>query len=167
MELPLKTRQLLSRFDGQCRWVLVRSLPRQNLERVLEMQLPSRDGGAVEDVSADCCICYAYRLPSASNAAGSAPALQQYVGKLGSMCLPSVRTASKFENRHLNCLRAVVAGDEVPDVNCSNPHCGRPFHRSCLISWLRAVTDTRQSFNTLFGQCPYCTAPISVVDSSS
>ena len=51
---------------------------------------------------------------------------------------------------------------EAPDVNCDNTPCGRPYHRSCLVEWLRGLTDTRQSFNILFGQCVYCTAPLSV-----
>lgn len=53
-------------------------------------------------------------------------------------------------------------GREAPDVNCDNGPCGRPYHRSCLVEWLRGVSDTRQSFNILFGQCVYCSAPLSV-----
>ena len=28
--------------------------------------------------------------------------------------------------------------------------------------WLRSVTTTRQSFNMLFGECPYCSKPMKV-----
>lgn len=50
----------------------------------------------------------------------------------------------------------------LPDRNCENASCGRPFHRWCLTEWLRSVTSTRVSFSTLFGACPYCSHPLSV-----
>eukprot|EP00240_Pyramimonas_obovata_P003870 CAMPEP_0118952110 /NCGR_PEP_ID=MMETSP1169-20130426/54250_1 /TAXON_ID=36882 /ORGANISM="Pyramimonas obovata, Strain CCMP722" /LENGTH=376 /DNA_ID=CAMNT_0006899277 /DNA_START=270 /DNA_END=1400 /DNA_ORIENTATION=- len=53
-------------------------------------------------------------------------------------------------------------GEYVPEHNCDNPGCGRPYHACCLREWLQANSDTRQSFNVLFGACPYCSAPISV-----
>lgn len=59
---------------------------------------------------------------------------------------------------HLVCLPA----GEAPDVSCDNPQCSKPFHRSCLVEWLNSDTATRQSFSTLFGTCPYCSAPITV-----
>jgi hypothetical protein len=34
-------------------------------------------------------------------------------------------------------------------LSCTSPHCN-------------ADTSTRHSFNTLFGACPYCSAPITV-----
>ena len=57
---------------------------------------------------------------------------------------------------------APLPAGEAPDVNCDNANCGKPFHRRCLVEWLNADTSTRQSFNTLFGACPYCSAPITV-----
>jgi len=50
----------------------------------------------------------------------------------------------------------------IPDIACDNEPCSRPFHRSCLFEWLRSVPDSRQSFDALFGQCPYCSKSISV-----
>lgn len=47
-------------------------LLRLNLEAVLELQLPQRQGADAEDVSADCAICYAYRLPPGDEAAAAA-----------------------------------------------------------------------------------------------
>ncbi|CAG8674903.1 10895_t:CDS:2, partial [Dentiscutata heterogama] len=44
----------------------------------------------------------------------------------------------------------------LPDQSCNNAKCGQPFHRSCLYEWLRSIPTTKQSFNTLFGNCPYC-----------
>eukprot|EP00761_Pharyngomonas_kirbyi_P007167 gb/GECH01007176.1/.p1 GENE.gb/GECH01007176.1/~~gb/GECH01007176.1/.p1 ORF type:complete len:367 (+),score=37.66 gb/GECH01007176.1/:1-1101(+) len=52
--------------------------------------------------------------------------------------------------------------DAVADKVCDNPQCCQPFHRQCLHDWLRAIPSTRQSFDTLFGQCPYCSSPITV-----
>jgi len=46
----------------------------------------------------------------------------------------------------------------IPDRVCDNPKCGRPYHRNCLYEWLRSIPSSlvRQSFNTIFGVCPYC-----------
>ncbi|KAJ1738274.1 hypothetical protein IWW42_001560 [Coemansia sp. RSA 1085] len=45
-----------------------------------------------------------------------------------------------------------VAADQL----CSSETCAQPFHNACLAQWLAAKEDTRQSFRTLFGRCPYC-----------
>ncbi|KAK7901143.1 hypothetical protein WMY93_017912 [Mugilogobius chulae] len=44
----------------------------------------------------------------------------------------------------------------IPDQVCNDPRCGQPFHQDCLYQWLRALPSTRQSFNIVFGECPYC-----------
>uniref|UniRef100_A0A0E0GT64 RING-type domain-containing protein n=1 Tax=Oryza nivara TaxID=4536 RepID=A0A0E0GT64_ORYNI len=46
------------------------------------------------------------------------------------------------------------------DYTCENPSCSRAFHSVCLRDWLRAITTTRQSFDVLFGNCPYCSDPV-------
>ncbi|KAK3426359.1 hypothetical protein EUGRSUZ_F02827 [Eucalyptus grandis] len=48
------------------------------------------------------------------------------------------------------------------DYQCDNANCSRAFHSLCLIDWLRSITTTRQSFDVLFGSCPYCSEPIAV-----
>jgi len=50
----------------------------------------------------------------------------------------------------------------VPDVACDRLECAKAYHRTCLVDWLRALPDTRQSFDTLMGACVYCEHPISV-----
>lgn len=106
-----------------------KTLPRANLERVLELNLPSphdlpggnnaNAGEAAltqqDDMAMECGICYSYRLE-----------------------------------------------DRVPEVACDRAECGRPYHRVCLVEWLKALPDTKQSFETLFGVCPYCEQHISV-----
>lgn len=49
----------------------------------------------------------------------------------------------------------------VPDRLCENGNCNRPFHEKCLFEWLKALPTARQSFNTVFGDCPYCREAIS------
>uniref|UniRef100_A0AAX7TLB9 E3 ubiquitin-protein ligase FANCL n=1 Tax=Astatotilapia calliptera TaxID=8154 RepID=A0AAX7TLB9_ASTCA len=44
----------------------------------------------------------------------------------------------------------------IPDQVCNDPRCGQPFHQTCLYEWLRALHSSRQSFNIVFGECPYC-----------
>ncbi|XP_059283529.1 uncharacterized protein LOC132037087 isoform X2 [Lycium ferocissimum] len=48
------------------------------------------------------------------------------------------------------------------DCTCENNSCSRAFHSVCLEDWLRSITTTRQSFDVLFGNCPYCSDPIAV-----
>ncbi|KAL4181314.1 hypothetical protein AMTRI_Chr12g270600 [Amborella trichopoda] len=50
----------------------------------------------------------------------------------------------------------------VPDYTCDNLSCSRTFHSICLIDWLRSITTTRQSFDVLFGNCPYCSGPVAI-----
>uniref|UniRef100_UPI003AAA6045 E3 ubiquitin-protein ligase FANCL isoform X1 n=1 Tax=Centroberyx gerrardi TaxID=166262 RepID=UPI003AAA6045 len=50
----------------------------------------------------------------------------------------------------------------IPDQVCNDPRCGQPFHQACLYEWLRALPSSRQSFNIIFGECPYCSKPITV-----
>lgn len=110
------------------RWDEARSV-RRNLERVLGLEargleLPSPATTAREEFTAECGICYAYRLPTVGSD-----------GKEG-------------------------GGSAIPDIACENEKCGRPFHRTCLYEWLRALPSARQSFDTVFGECPYCSQPI-------
>ncbi|XP_039594900.1 E3 ubiquitin-protein ligase FANCL isoform X1 [Polypterus senegalus] len=44
----------------------------------------------------------------------------------------------------------------IPDQVCNDPRCGQPFHQTCLYEWLRGLPSCRQSFNIVFGECPYC-----------
>lgn len=117
-------RRQLQQAVMQGMWSTAR-LPRENLEACLGICLPFKEPEQADDtsqdnVSAECCICYAYSLEGLS-----------------------------------------------PDVYCSSSNCGKAFHRSCLAEWLRSDTHCRQSFNMLFGECPYCSTNISVqVDDS-
>ncbi|CAN8075622.1 unnamed protein product [Agarophyton chilense] len=52
--------------------------------------------------------------------------------------------------------------DHVPDIACDLKECSKPYHRQCLVDWLRALPDTRQSFDTITGNCVYCEHPIVV-----
>eukprot|EP00873_Tetraselmis_striata_P003580 jgi/Tetstr1/423844/TSEL_014470.t1 len=97
------------------------TLPRLNLEALLQVELPAPGGEAVEELTAACGICYSY--------------LQDDGGG---------------------------DGPQGPSIHCGNAPCGRPYHRTCLIEWLRSAGDSRQSFNILFGECVYCSHSLSV-----
>lgn len=86
-----------------------------NLSSLLEVTFPSPSNSKKEDFSADCGICYSYRL-----------------------------------------------GMEIPEEVCNDSRCAQPFHQTCLIEWLRGLPSYRQSFQTIFGECPYCSTPITV-----
>ncbi|XP_068088521.1 E3 ubiquitin-protein ligase FANCL isoform X2 [Hyperolius riggenbachi] len=50
----------------------------------------------------------------------------------------------------------------IPDQVCDDPHCGQPFHQACLYEWLNSLPSSRQSFNIIYGECPYCSKPITL-----
>ncbi|XP_068654457.1 uncharacterized protein [Aristolochia californica] len=60
----------------------------------------------------------------------------------------------------------VISGS-APDYTCDNPNCCKAFHSLCVRDWLRSITTTRQSFDVLFGNCPYCSEPVAVKVNSS
>ena len=55
-------------------------------------------------------------------------------------------------------------GSELPEVVCDR--CSKRFHRSCLVDWLRTRRDAEQSFQVVFGACPYCNEQIQCTVSS-
>jgi E3 ubiquitin-protein ligase FANCL len=60
-------------------------------------------------------------------------------------------------------LSTAAAGAEAfPDVVCENKRCRQCFHHSCLHEWLRTLPSSRTSFDTIFGECPYCQEVISL-----
>uniref|UniRef100_A0A8C6VKW1 E3 ubiquitin-protein ligase FANCL n=1 Tax=Naja naja TaxID=35670 RepID=A0A8C6VKW1_NAJNA len=50
----------------------------------------------------------------------------------------------------------------IPDQVCDDSHCGQSFHQVCLYEWLRGLPSSRQSFNVIFGECPYCSKQITL-----
>jgi E3 ubiquitin-protein ligase FANCL len=83
--------------------------------------------------------------------------------KILSITFPSPKT-TKTEEFAIECgicycYRLELLGGEktiIPDRLCDNANCSRPFHEKCLFEWLKALPSARQSFNTVFGDCPYC-----------
>uniref|UniRef100_H3D7A7 E3 ubiquitin-protein ligase FANCL n=1 Tax=Tetraodon nigroviridis TaxID=99883 RepID=H3D7A7_TETNG len=55
-----------------------------------------------------------------------------------------------------------ILEDSIPDQVCNDPRCGQTFQQVCLYEWLRGLPSSRQSFNVVFGDCPYCSKPITV-----
>ncbi|KAJ7341297.1 hypothetical protein JRQ81_005229 [Phrynocephalus forsythii] len=50
----------------------------------------------------------------------------------------------------------------IPDQVCNDSRCGQSFHQACLYEWLRGLPSSRQSFNVIFGECPYCNKQITL-----
>lgn len=76
--------------------------------------------------------------------------------------LPSPATSKRedFADECAICYAYRFNGS-IPDRACENLHCAKPFHRECLFEWLRSLPTARQAFDSVFGQCPYCSEPIS------
>ncbi|XP_020896902.1 E3 ubiquitin-protein ligase FANCL [Exaiptasia diaphana] len=73
-------------------------------------------------------------------------------------------TNTKKEDFSMECgiCYAYRLNDAIPDKACDDSRCGQPFHQLCLIEWLKSLPSSRQSFNMIFGECPYCNKPITV-----
>ncbi|KAI7901335.1 WD-repeat region-domain-containing protein [Cokeromyces recurvatus] len=60
------------------------------------------------------------------------------------------------------CYSYKLNDKDTPDIICDNLLCNRGFHYPCLYEWLRGNPATVQSFNILFGKCPYCNEKITI-----
>ncbi|XP_051867985.1 E3 ubiquitin-protein ligase FANCL isoform X6 [Pristis pectinata] len=70
---------------------------------------------------------------------------------------PSPATHEKFSfSMECGICYAYRLASSIPDQVCDDPRCGQPFHQECLYEWLRGLPSSRQSFNIIFGECPYC-----------
>eukprot|EP00899_Mesostigma_viride_P008084 jgi/Mesvir1/17277/Mv07684-RA.1 len=141
---------------------------RANLEEVLGTTFPRFERGseAAEDVSTECGICYSYRLLPPTTGVSAAEATGPDGARTAPLSAPGVLTRegpAMASGAHVVAAVAAL----LPDQMCDNASCGRPYHRTCLVEWLRSVTSTRQSFDMLFGVCPYCSHPITVRASAS
>lgn len=110
----------------------------ENIERMLGITLPGKSCAAEEQDHSECAICYSYSLASSD--------IEDTVESAG--------------DELSNVIRARFS---IPDQLCPNSKCARLFHSCCLIDWLQALPSTRSSFGSLFGGCPYCHEPLSVV----
>ncbi|QDZ22089.1 E3 ubiquitin-protein ligase FANCL [Chloropicon primus] len=54
----------------------------------------------------------------------------------------------------------ICYSDILGGISCENPKCDYLFHKECLLEWLQSDQSSRQTFNTWFGVCPYCSDPI-------
>ncbi|XP_063427895.1 E3 ubiquitin-protein ligase FANCL-like [Mytilus trossulus] len=72
-------------------------------------------------------------------------------------------TTSKKEEFSMECgiCYSYKLETELPNEVCNDSRCEQAYHHSCLYEWLRS-SGCRQSFNTVFGECPYCSKPITV-----
>lgn len=52
--------------------------------------------------------------------------------------------------------------DEVPEKSCEDVRCAQIYHISCLVEWMRSLPTCRQSFNVIFGECPYCNKKLTI-----
>lgn len=74
------------------------------------------------------------------------------------------RTVLENSDLNMDCgiCYAYQLDGAMPDQVCNNAQCGQPFHQKCLYEWLRGLLTSRQSFDVLFGECPYCSKPITL-----
>ncbi|XP_032804362.1 E3 ubiquitin-protein ligase FANCL isoform X1 [Petromyzon marinus] len=77
--------------------------------------------------------------------------------------LPSPATHNKADfSMECGICYAYRLEGAIPDQVCDEPRCGQPFHQACLYEWLRSLPSCTQSFNVVFGKCPYCSKPITL-----
>jgi E3 ubiquitin-protein ligase FANCL len=133
---------LRGRWDAYAssKWDEARPL-HKNLEDVLRVTLPSPKTTKPEEFAVECGICYSYRLEEEED---------KHEEMADAASSAAKRKAAVEQQR--SC---------IPDRLCENANCSRPFHAKCLFDWLRALPTSRQSFHTVFGECPYCREAIS------
>jgi len=79
------------------------------------------------------------------------------------MDFPSPSSATKDEmNVTCGICYCYRLDDDIPEVSCDDVRCGQTYHNSCLEEWLRSLPSCRQSFNMIFGECPYCNKTLTV-----
>jgi len=59
------------------------------------------------------------------------------------------------------CYNYKLEDNKIPDRTCEDLRCQQQFHATCLYEWLRVLPTGQRSFNTIYGECPYCSKPIS------
>lgn len=76
--------------------------------------------------------------------------------------LPCPDADASREDLTNNCLicYSYKFNGAIPTRVCDT--CRNGFHAGCLVSWLQNLASARHSFDTIFGSCPYCSAPINV-----
>uniref|UniRef100_A0A6M2CQ16 Putative e3 ubiquitin protein ligase fancl ovary overexpressed n=1 Tax=Rhipicephalus microplus TaxID=6941 RepID=A0A6M2CQ16_RHIMP len=79
------------------------------------------------------------------------------------MELPSRSSAQPPEDVDCACgiCYSYLLDGHIPDKLCQSSRCSKPFHQSCLVEWMRSLPSVRQNFNMFFGECPYCSEPMS------
>lgn len=70
---------------------------------------------------------------------------------------PSLAGAEEFSVECGICYTYRLEG-VIPECACDG--CNQVFHHSCLLEWLQALPTCQQSFDSVFGSCPYCSKPI-------
>lgn len=131
---------ILSRFEESLEaglWNTERSL-RENMEACLNVSLPSKNEPDESRTLSD-------NPPETTNH-------EESDGLECGICL--AEELSREDNEDL--LESV----EVPSITCENQSCNRPYHPTCLHTWLDSLPSSRLAFDVLLGNCPYCKEPI-------
>lgn len=72
---------------------------------------------------------------------------------------PSAANAEEFSVECGVCYTYKLE-DTIPECACDG--CNQVFHHGCLLEWLQALPNSKSSFNSVFGTCPYCSKPMSI-----
>ncbi|XP_023602426.1 E3 ubiquitin-protein ligase FANCL isoform X2 [Myotis lucifugus] len=121
----------------------------QNLKDVLEIDFPARAILEKSDFSMDCGICYAYQLD----------------GAIPDQVCDYSQCGQPFHQICLYELLHYYTSSFQMSMCFIFSSCPEYIHGLLLthkLMWLRGLQTSRQSFNILFGECPYCSKPITL-----
>ncbi|XP_040207086.1 E3 ubiquitin-protein ligase FANCL isoform X3 [Rana temporaria] len=113
----------------------------QNIKDVLEIDFPSRTDFDKSDLIDNYYAC---------------------ISTSGLFCQLLIDVLYKDFSMECGICYAYRLDSAIPDQVCDDPHCGQPFHQACLYEWLNSLPSSRQSFNIIYGECPYCSKPITL-----
>lgn len=140
-------------------------LPRAALELALGVTLPAMvhqhgHGGPLEGAAEGGEVDAGSSGGSTDANAGRHANKYEACGICYSFVLASASASSTMSSADTSSSAAVLGS--VPTESCSNPRCGKRYHRTCLLNWLSSLPTARSSFGLLFGQCPFCSDSINV-----
>ena len=108
------------------------------------------------------------RLQTRGHSWSSSSSIPENLSNVLEVTLPSKSDADASSSSPVEssmcgiCYSFSIATEEGPSVICNDAKCAQSFHKTCLYEWLKALPDCQESFNTVYGECPYCSHSIKV-----
>ena len=105
---------------------------------------------------------YQDRLDEFSEDWDSGMGVVDNLGSILDVALPSGPTGGEESRSECGVCYCHEMEGKTPEISCNSSSCKQLFHLDCLLEWFRGLSNVRQSFGTVFGECPYCSKSMHV-----